>query len=222
VNPLPKKLQWLVWGSVALTITAVLGAFILAKNRERNAQPSTPVGPQDGSPLPVLFKIPSFALTNQSGHAITGSDLRGNVWVADIIFTSCAGPCPEMTRKMAELQHALTGKESVKFVTLTTHPEFDTPPILQAYGRRFGADFQRWHFLTGSKQQIADLAVGGLKLTAVEKEKDKQQDLNDLFIHSTLFVLVDKQGQARGVFESDDPGLKPKILEAIDQLLREN
>jgi cytochrome oxidase Cu insertion factor (SCO1/SenC/PrrC family) len=223
VNQLPKSLQWLVWGSVAVTITAILGTFIFTKSRERNAQLNrATAGSEGGSLRPVLFKIPDFVLTNQSGQVVTASDLRGKVWVADIIFTSCAGPCPEMTRRMAELQSAVAGKESVKFVTLTTHPEFDTPSVLELYGRRFGADFQRWHFLTGSKQQIADLAVGGLKLTAMEKEKDKQEDLNDLFIHSTLFVLVDKQGQARGVFESDEPEMKLKILEAIDQLLQEN
>src|SRR5947208_2333890 len=126
-----------------------------------------------------------------------------------------------MTRRMAELQAALPTNRPVICVTLTTDPEHDTPAVLQAYSRRFGAQAGRWHFLTGTKQQIADLAVRGLKLTALDKEPEKQENANDLFIHSTLFVLLDKQGRARAVFESDDTDLKSNVLQAIDRLLRE-
>ena len=171
--------------------------------------------------LPVLFEVPDFALTNQSGQVVTRSNLRGQVWIADIIFTLCGGPCPEMTRRMADLQAAIPAEQPVKFVTLTTHPEHDTPPVLQSYARRFLAQPGRWHFLTGTKRQIADLAVGGLKLTALEKEAEKQENLNDLFIHSTIFVLIDQQGRARATFESDDPAMKSKLLPAVMKLLQE-
>jgi protein SCO1/2 len=93
--------------------------------------------------------------------------------------------------------------------------------VLQSYARRFLAQPGRWYFLTGTKKQIADLAIDGLKLTAIEKEAGQRENLNDLFIHSTLFVLIDKQGRARATFESDDPAMKSKLLQSIDRLLRE-
>ena len=225
MNSTPKSLQWLVWGGLVLTITAIVVAFFLQQARERQSasellpaivSPNVP----DGK-LPVLFEVPDFALTNQSGQVITRSDLRGQVWIADIIFTLCGGPCPEMTRRMADLQAAIPAGQPVRFVTLTTHPEHDSPAVLQSYARRFLAQPGRWHFLTGTKKQIADLAVGGLKLTALEKEAGKRENLDDLFIHSTLFVLIDQQGRARATFESDDPAMKSKLLPAITKLLQE-
>ena len=225
MNATSKSLQWIVWGCLAITITAILVAFIIKQSRERPSavEPSSFPGSANvsGGKLPVLFEVPDFTLTNQSGQVVTRSDLHGQVWIADIIFTLCGGPCPEMTRRMADLQAALPAGQPVKFVTLTTHPEHDTPAVLQSYARRFLAQPGRWHFLTGTKRQIADLAVGGLKLTALEKEPDKREKLDDLFIHSTLFVLIDQQGRARATFESDDPAMKSKLLPAITKLLQE-
>ena len=109
----------------------------------------------------------------------------------------------------------------VKFVTLTADPDNDTPAVMKSYARRFLAQPGRWHFLTGTKKQIADLAVGGLKLTALEKEAGQRENLDDLFIHSTLFVLIDQHGRARATFESDDPAMKSKLLPTIMKLLQE-
>jgi len=224
MNTTPKGLQWIVWSGLALTIAAILVMFILKQAREQqSAVELWPVGSANvsGETLPILFEIPDFALTNQNSQVVTRSSLRGQIWIADIIFTLCAGPCPEMTRRMAELQAAIPADQPVKFVTLTAHPEHDTPAVLQSHARRFLAQPGRWHFLTGAKKQIADLAIHGLKLTAIEKEADKQENLNDLFIHSTLFVLIDQQGRARATFESDAPDMKPRLLAAVEQLLRE-
>jgi protein SCO1/2 len=215
----------MVWGGLVLTITAIMVAFILQTSREHHSGPHVKgsIGYTDfpGKAPPVLFAVPDFTLTNQDGRAVTRSNLLGQVWLADIIFTRCAGPCPEMTRRMAELQSTVPPDFPVKFVTLTTDPDNDTPAVLKSYSRRFLAQPGRWHFLTGTKRQIADLAVSGLKLTALEKEPDKREKLDDLFIHSTLFVLIDQQGRARAVFESDDPAMKSKLLPAITKLLQE-
>jgi protein SCO1/2 len=220
-----RSISWIVWSGLGLTIAAIIVAFFISKGRERETQLGLTQGfnssARSGKALPVLFEIPDFALTNQDGQVVTRVGLRGQLWLADVIFTRCAGPCPEMTRRMADLQAAIPTKDPVKFVTLTTDPETDTPSVLQTYSRHYGAQPGRWHFLTGTKKQIADLVVRGLKLTALEKEADKQEDPNDLFIHSTLFVLVDKQGRGRAVFESDSPEMKPKVLQALGQLLRE-
>ncbi len=225
MNRLPRNLQWLVWGSMAATILAIAVAFAMQQNRRGQFVGEDPGFQRlDSAPdgvLPVLFQVPEFALTNQSGKLVTASDLRGKVWIADIIFTRCAGPCPEMTRRMAELQAAIPASSPIRFVTLTADPDYDTPPVLQAYARRIPAQQERWHFLTGTKQQIVDLAVGGLKLTTLDKEEEKRENLNDLFIHSTIFVIIDKKGRARAVIESDDPAMKLKTLAAIQQLLDE-
>jgi protein SCO1/2 len=153
--------------------------------------------------------------------------LRGKVWVADIIFTRCAGPCPIMTRHMADLQAALPADSPVELVTLTTDPEFDTPPVMKNYAQRFGANLDRWMFLTGTKKEIANLAAVGLKLSAVEIKPEDRTAPEDLFIHSTIFVVVDKQARLRGVYQTTGPDVDPqsakqKILAAVETLVREN
>lgn len=177
-------------------------------------------------PLPDYGQIGDFALTNQNGQVVSLANLRGHVWVADIIFSRCSGPCLKMSRQMQELQQALPSDRQAKLVTLTTDPDYDTPAILKTYSERFGANPNEWLFLTGSKKQIADLAIGSLKLTAIEKQPADRQSVNDLFIHSTIFVIADKRGHLRGVFETTGDGVEPgqakqQILGAVNQLERE-
>jgi len=210
-------IRWPVWAGLALIAGTFLATLLLAGIAFRVPR---------GQPLPVIGPIADFALTNQNGRAVSLADLRGKVWVADIIFTRCAGPCPRMTRQMKELQDALPPTSQAELVTLTTDADFDTPPVLKAYAERFGADFNRWMFLTGTKQGIAKLAIDSLKLTAIAKTPEERQSPQDLFVHSTIFVIVDKQARLRGVFETTGEGIDPRsvqtqILAAVRQLERE-
>jgi len=213
-----RKAIWPVWGGLALlglTAVAVL-ALMALKFRAASEQA-----------LPVYGQIADFALTNQDGGTVSLADLHGRVWVADIIFTRCPGPCLKMTRQMKELQEALPPAGQARLVTLTTDPDFDTPGVLKAYAQRFGAEPGRWTFLTGTKAQIAKLAIDSLKLTAIAKTPEERTSPQDLFVHSTIFVIADKRGQLRGVFETTGDGIDPaqvkaEILAAVRQLERES
>ena len=105
-------------------------------------------------PLPVLASLPEFSLTGQDGNDVTLKDMRGFVWIADFIFTTCAGPCPELTLRMHSLQRSLAGgNKAVKLVSVTTDPNYDTPAVLTRYARRNHADTDMWMFLTGSDEK---------------------------------------------------------------------
>jgi cytochrome oxidase Cu insertion factor (SCO1/SenC/PrrC family) len=203
-------------GLLLVLLTLIL-AFLLAGLKSRAAR-----NPR----LPVYGQVADFTLTNQTGAAVSSAELRGRVWVADIIFTRCAGPCLRMSRQMRELQDALPPDSPAKLVSLTTDPDFDTPAVLEKYAGRFGADTNRWMFLTGTRKQIANVAAGSLKLSAVERKPIDQASPDDLFVHSTIFVIVDKHGHLRGVFETAGEGVdwqleERKILAAVKQLERE-
>jgi protein SCO1/2 len=182
---------------------------------------------QQTQSLPVIGAIADFTLTNQDGKVTTLADLTNHVWVADIIFTRCAGPCPIITGYMKSLEAALPKNSDAKLVTLTTDPDFDTPAMMKRYGERFGADFSRWMFLTGAKSDIAALGAGSLKLSAVSVPVAEQSNAADLFIHTTIFVAVDKHAQLRGIFETMGDGIdwtnviQPRIVAAVRQLERE-
>lgn len=204
-----KTLQAIVWIILGGVIAFVAVLFFNSRGR--------------ASGLPFYGQVQPFALTNQSGQVVTLSDLKGKVWVADVIFTRCAGPCPKMTEEMRKLQAAFESGEPLRFVTLTTDPEYDTPAVLRRYSEKFNANPQRWFLLTGPKSEIlANLAIGSLKLSALEKAEEQQQNENDLFIHSTQFVLVDKSGKLRGVYDSLEPGFQEEIQADIQGLLGED
>ncbi len=187
-----------MWLGLAVTGALLVATFLAAT-----------LGRHRAVSLPVYGAVQDFALTNQDGRPVTLADLRGHAWVADIIFTRCAGPCLRMSRQMRSLQEALPAKSTARLVSLTTDPDFDVPSILKRYGQRFGADFDRWWLVTGTKQQIAHLAIDSLKLSAVEKKPEERQSSDDLFIHSTIFVLVDQQGRLRGIYQSGGEGIDP-------------
>lgn len=212
------RLSRTLWVGVGLLIVILAVAMALSRVEPRRGRAV--------APLPVLGQVADFTLTNQNGQAVTLTNLLGRVWVADIIFTSCAGPCPRMTKQMKALQGALPPGSRARLVTLTTDPDTDIPAVLKTYAARFEADLARWMFLTGTKKEIAALAIGSLKLTAIEKKPEERENPQDLFIHSTIFVVVDKQGRLRGVFETEGGGVDPirerdKIIAAVQRLERE-
>lgn len=208
MNRSPNYIRTLIWMLLVAVILLITLLFVRTE--------------MSRSDLPVYSQTGDFTLTNQLGNTIRAEDLRGKVWVADIIFTRCGGPCPAMTEQMARLQKAFAEAEDLRFLTLTTDPGYDTPKVLHAYAKRFEADPEQWWFVTGTTNEIRNLAIRDLKLTSVEKDEEQRQNEVDLFIHSTIFVLVDKRGRLRGVYESLEPGFHEKISADIQELLRES
>jgi protein SCO1/2 len=219
VNDSSKKIEWLVWGGLIAVIAVVGIAFALSKLHE------------SARPMPVLGQIPAFNLTNQNNEAVSLASLRGKVWVADIIFTRCPGPCAKMTRELAKLQAALPADGAVRLVSLTSDPEYDTAAKLKDYAGKFGTDANRWWFLTGNKKEIRSLAVNDFKFVVLDKEPKDREVPDDLFIHSTWFVIVDKQGRLRGwtdrdgqvhaKFDLEDADVQAQMLTAVKQLSKE-
>src|SRR5580693_1573537 len=142
---MPEQLPRTLWVGIFLMLALLSIACLLSLVELKNQQ----------SALPVYGQVPDFILTNQDSQVTALADLTNHVWVADIIFTRCAGPCPRMTAQMKTIQDSLSANGNVRLVTLTTDPDYDSPKILKRYGEHFGADFSRWMFLTGTKTQIA-------------------------------------------------------------------
>jgi protein SCO1/2 len=209
-----ERLSRTIWIGVGLVIVLICMAYVLSQVETKR---------KSASNLPVISQISDFTLTNQSGQKVTLDELRGHVWIADIIFSRCPGPCPRMTQQMKSLLDALPANSKAKLVTLTTDPVFDTPEVLSRYATRFGTNSPRWLFLTGDKKEITKLAIDGLKLVAMEKDEAARENPADLFIHSTYFVAVDKQGRLRALFETMGDGIEwtniqPAIMNAVKEL----
>jgi protein SCO1 len=208
-NTYSKPVQWIVWGILFAVIIAIFSLFARQRLTTKKSQ------------LPVISVLRDFTLTNQNGTTITLANFRGQVWVGDIIFTRCPGPCRRMTKDMAGLQDLWPKETPVRFVSITTDPSNDTPAVLKRYADEHKADPARWDFLTGPKREIVDLAHEGLKLVTLDKSETDRESINDLFIHSTTFVIVDKRGQVRATVETDTPDVLTRTKQLVEELLHE-
>ncbi len=162
--------------------------------------------------LPTYYNVGAFSLVDENGKPFTEQDLRGRPYVADIIFTTCAGTCPIMSSKLAEVQKLTPA--GVQLVSFTVNPEFDTPAVLKEYAHRYHADESRWHFLTGSPQQMQDAAKKTLKLPASPPEA--QNPIG----HSDRLLLIDGAGNVRGIYDGRDDETVKRLAADASSLAR--
>ena len=158
-------------------------------------------------------QVPEFSLTDQNGKTMTRADLAGKVWIADFIFTNCAGTCPVITGTMRRLQNALP--DEVHLVSFSVDPARDTPEVLAEYAKKSNANTVRWHFLTGDKSQLYDLSIKGFKLALEDTGSTDVEPIT----HSTRLVLIDKQGMIRGYYGGTDEDDMKKLFTDAAALL---
>lgn len=158
-----------------------------------------------------VVSVPDFNLTDQRGQILELSDMMGKIWVADFIFTNCPTICPAMTQEMARLQSEFVA-DPVYFVSFSVDPERDTSAVLSRYAKAYGADERRWHFLTGDKGRIYQLAEEGFSLAAGHKGTE--------LLHSTRFVLVAPDGNIYGYYDSRSKPALLRLRRDINALLK--
>lgn len=203
-----RRQRWIVLGLLAVTLVGFVGVTAFLWGREQGRRPS---------PLPVYGSVPDFELTERSGRTVRLADLKGRIWVADFIFTSCAGPCPMLSQQMSGFQTALARAPEIRLVSFSVDPERDTPAVLSEYAARYKADRERWLFLTGDRTAVYRLIREGFRLTVEEEPESEGQ-----ILHSLRFALVDRAGQVRGYYNGDDPESLRRLLPDVDRLLRED
>lgn len=161
---------------------------------------------------PPLVELPAYTLTNEQGQTFGAANLRGKTYIANFVFTSCPSVCPRLTQRMADVQERTKDLgDALHLVTFTVDPETDTPEVLRGYAQKYGADSNRWVFLTGPLKEIEPVVVKGFKMML-----DKKETTPGLFeiVHGERFVLVDGKGFVRGFYEAKDEGIEAIIRDA--------
>ncbi|KIG15016.1 Cytochrome oxidase biogenesis protein Sco1/SenC/PrrC, putative copper metallochaperone [Enhygromyxa salina] len=164
-------------------------------------------------PPEVVGEVPAFTLVDSSGEAFGRNELLAadKTWVVGFVFTRCPSTCPAISRAMLSFQEQISRsrlEEHVELLTITVDPEYDTPEVLAAYAASIGANLDNWRFVTGDKQAIEDFVVGGFKLAVGDAEQvaDREPGVIDI-AHSTKLALVDRYGNIRGYYSTDEDGL---------------
>lgn len=212
-TPVNRTLQAVLWALLVVVIVGLIAAF--ARQEWTKAMRRSAVT------LDRFNTLPDFTLTERTGKDFGTKDLRGKIWLADFIFTSCPGPCPKMSEKFYEMQQALNKTNDVKLVSFTVWPDFDKPPILTTYANKFNALPDKWFFLTGNKKTIYDLAHKGFMLGITDKETGREILKEGEFVHSTKIALVDRRGVVRGYYDSGNEEVLQKLLVDVGNLMRE-
>jgi len=210
MNSKTNKTQWLIWSILGV---AMLGVGIYALNgwlREQELRTPT-------QSMADYGRVPEFHLTDQNGHPYSSDNLKGHIWIADLIFTICPSTCPLMTARMAALQKSITKTPSVHLVSFSVDPEHDTPEALRAYAKNYGADTSQWTFLTGPRSQLFPLAKEGFHLPVDSVGGDQSSPI----VHSERFVIVDAAGHIRGYYNGAEEESHAKVLTAIGDLMRQ-
>jgi len=210
------KSKFLLAGVIVVVLGVVLGTALWLK-----------LGPQarfgraaleGGDGVNQYGSVPDFSLTERDGGTVTLAQLRGKIWIADFIYTSCVDTCPLQTAMMAKLQNEYAGRPEIQLVSFSVDPERDTPQVLSRYADKFQADSRRWFFLTGQRNRIISLVQQGFHLAVAALPNDA--DPSGTIPHSPRFVLVDKQGRIRGYYDSRELEAFVRLKNDIDTLVK--
>ncbi len=210
------KTRFLLLALAVIGLGVSLGTALWLKLGPHPQFGSSAVGSADG--LNQYGSVPDFSLTERDGTGVSLGQLRGKVWVADFIYTSCADTCPLQTAMMAKLQEEFAGKADLQLVSFTVDPERDTPEALASYAARYRADPKRWYFLTGQRGQILKLVQDGFHLAVAALPGASEPD--GTIAHSPRFVLIDRQARIRGYYDSRELEAFVRLKNDIETLTK--
>lgn len=217
-----------LFAAVAIIGSLVFGAgfcFLLFAMNNRGNNPAIEAGYEPEDSVSRLIppdhprQLLDFSLTNRTGRAVTRSDLDGKILVVDFLFTSCSLTCPVVNSVMAQIQQLTTNRPGVKLVSLTVDPHDDTPAVLEKYGERFGADTNRWLFLTGDRTELYEL-IGTSFLASDTNNEFGFMPGN--FAHTERIAVMDSAGHLHGYFDGLNQNTATAVVNEITKLQNQN
>lgn len=157
----------------------------------------------------VEHRVAPFSFVDQKNKIITQDVTDGKIYLVEYFFATCEGICPKMNENLNLVYQNFRGNPNVLFLSHTVDPEEDTPEALNEYAKRFEADENQWHFLTGDKKELYDHARYSYMISAQDDTTGLSIDKD--FIHDNHFILIDRHRRIRGVYD----GLKPEDMKLV-------
>ena len=164
----------------------------------------------------IYHQIANFNLTNQIGQVVNQNTTKNKIYIANFFFASCQSICPMMSNQLQEVQKAFLADDSVLILSHSVNPLHDTVAVLNNYADTYGAKTNKWHLLTGNKKQIYDLAKTSYLVNAFEDDGSPEG-----FLHSELFLLIDKKARIRGMYDGTNTAEVKKLIEDVKLLKQE-
>jgi len=163
----------------------------------------------------VYHTIRDWTFVNQDSVTLSNKSLSDHIYISDVFFTSCPTICPKVMKQMLVLYDEFENDEMVKMVSFTIDPKRDDVERLKLYSSNLGVSSDKWHFLTGDKDNIYDVADDYFIVAHPDS------DAPGGFDHSGKIILTDKQGRVRAFAEGTDPETIPPFIKAVKRLIKE-
>lgn len=164
----------------------------------------------------IYHTIDTYKFVDQDSNFITPATFEGKIYVSDFFFTSCPTICPIMKTQMLRVYEQIENNPDVLLLSHSIDPEYDTVALLKDYAERLGVKSEKWHFVTGNKDEIYRIGQTSYMVTALEDSSEPGG-----FIHSGAFILVDKEKRVRGLYDGTKEDQVDILIKDIDRLLNE-
>ncbi len=162
-------------------------------------------------------EVGAFTFTDQQARPLAAENLKGKVWIANFIFTSCAAECLVLSSRFAELQRLFAKEGDLAFVSFSVDPQTDTPERLGQFAQRWHADPEKWFFLTGEAAEVDALVKNSFLLPLTRDPIEAGKLMSEKFIHSNRFAIVDRTGTVRAYVD----GLEPEAISTVSRIVVE-
>ena len=166
----------------------------------------------------TISVVQPFAFLNQDGQRITDKDMEGKVYVAEFFFTTCTGICPRMNNNMRTVYDRFKDEKDFRILSYTCDPERDSVAQLKKYSDSLKVNTTKWIFLTGRKDSLYTLARNSY---TIDDPANNVNSIDDQFLHSQLWALVNKRGEVKRVYDGLKPSEVDAMMKQIKKLLNE-
>ena len=168
--------------------------------------------------LPKLSRVQPFSFLDQKGERITNQDVEGKVYVAEFFFTTCPGICPKMNTNLRPVYERYKNEPNFMILSHTVNPSTDSVSRMKHYADSLGVDAGHWLFLTGPKDS---LYLAARLSYLLDDPKNNLSPIDEQFIHTQFFALVDKNGNVRSIIDGLKKDELAEMQKEIDDLLKE-
>jgi protein SCO1/2 len=126
---------------------------------------------------------------DQTGKDIMLNQFMDKKVVMALIYTNCPTACPVIVNKIQSLESLIDKKtiNDYRFVLVSIDPIRDTPQELRKFAEEKNLDLHYWTLLTGSENDIAELA----QMVGFKYRRNKSGS----FTHSNLITFINKAGE---------------------------
>lgn len=222
--------------SVILIIGIAIAVFMISESQSNTSNPDIKLKPEcfissseasqhqfpiDNAKICDQHTISDFSLINQMGDTVDLNLLDNKVCVVDFFFVKCGSICPKMTSQLKRVHDHFIENNKVILLSHTVSPEVDSAQVLFNYAEAYGADHDKWQFLTGEKEELYRMARHNYLVVPDHHDPSIEHGSEADFIHTENVVLIDAKKKIRGFYDGISSKDIDRLMKDINYLLSE-